>query len=138
MLTGLYRLVGTILGTKLFFWAEPNAKTFIKYLSALAVFILLIIYIHSEFLSWVNLSGDKSFLTYSYVIKNILIALAVLFFFLKTKRINANSNSSKNKIPNEDNIYTKEKKEDYFDKFREKKELRSKTDILLSRDEKKK
>ena len=134
----MYRLIGTILGTKLFFWAEPNAKTFIKYLCTLVIFILLIIYIHSEFLSWVNLSGDKSFLTYSYVVKNILITIAVLLFFLKTKKIKVNSSSLKKKIPNEDSIYTKEKKDDYFDKFREKKELRSKTDILLSRDEKKK
>ena len=64
--------------------------------------------------------------------------MAVFFFFLKTKRLKNNFNSLKSKIPNEENIYTKEKKEDYFDKFREKKELRSKTDILLNRDEKKK
>lgn len=127
-----------ILGTKLFFWAEPNAKTFIKYLGSLTIIIILIIYIHSEFLSWVNLSGDKSLLTYSYIVKNFLIATAVFFFFLKTKRLKTNFNSLKGKIPNEENIYTKEKKEDYFDKFREKKELRSKTDILLNRDEKKK
>lgn len=138
MLTGLYRLIGTILGTKLFFWAEPNAKTFIKYLGTLVILIILIIYFHGEFLSWVNLSGDKSLLTYSYIIKNILIAMAILFFFLKTKKLKTNSELSKNKIPNEHSIYTKEKKDDYFDKFRKKKELRSETDILLSRDEKKK
>lgn len=138
MFGSLYRLVGSILATKLFFWAEPNAKNFLKYIGISILFILLIIYVHSEFLSWVNLSGDKSFLTYSYLLKNILIAIAVFFFFLKTKRLKTNTELSKNKITNEDKIYTKEKQEDYFDKFREKKELRSKTDILLNRDEKKK
>ena len=44
--------------------------------------IFLISYIHSEYISWNEVSGKKLFLGYSYVLKNILILICVGIFLL--------------------------------------------------------
>ena len=46
--------------------------------------------------------------------------------------------NNKVKIKGEEKIYTKNKKEDYFDKFRNKDKLKTKAERLLERDGKKK
>tara|TARA_B100001057_G_C22591501_1_gene849152 strand:- start:61 stop:450 length:390 start_codon:yes stop_codon:yes gene_type:complete len=66
-----------------FYW---KIFTFIKQwgFSFLILFIsiFLISYIHSEYISWNEVSGKKLFLGYSYVLKNILILICVGIFLL--------------------------------------------------------
>jgi len=123
-----------ILGTKLMMWAVPDSKRFIKGIAITAVAVLLVIYFHGEYLRWAELSGNTTFLSISYIIKNliILISLIILFIYLKkTKKI------TYAKVKGEEKIYTKNAKENYFDKFRNKEKLRTKGEQILEKDEKK-
>jgi len=42
--------------------------------------------VHSEYISWVEISEKKILLGYSYIIKNILIRIAILIYFLTSKK----------------------------------------------------
>ena len=116
-------------------WAVPDSKRFIKGIGIAAVVILLVIYFHGEYLRWAELSGNTTFLSISYIIKNliILISLIILFIYLKKtkKKVYA-------KVKGEEKIYTKKADEDYFDKFRNKENLKTKTEQILEKDEKEK
>jgi hypothetical protein len=127
----LTSLVSSILALKIFFWAQPDAIKFIKGFIFEILFVILVIYSHNQYLNWAILSNNKNFLAYSYIIKNllILVSLLFLFFYLKRKK----NLSPLKKIKGEEKIYSENFKEDYFDKFREKKDLRSKADILLNK-----
>lgn len=133
MFKKLYNVVGSLLALKIFFWAEPNAKKFIKGIFIGIILVALIIYSHNEYLDWVELSGNKSHLSNSFLIKNSLIFLTIIimYFFLKKEK----EIKEIKKIEGEEKIYTKEFKEDYFDKFRYEnlKKLKSKTDFLLKK-----
>ena len=41
---------------------------------------------HSEYISWVEISEKKILLGYSYILKNVLILLAILIYFLTSKK----------------------------------------------------
>ena len=116
-------------------WAVPDSKRFIKGIVAAAAVVLLVIYFHSEYLRWAELSGSTTYLSISYIIKNliILISLIILFIYLKKtkKKVYA-------KVKGEEKIYTKKADEDYFDKFRNKENLKTKTEQILEKDEKEK
>ena len=133
MIKKLNQIVGFLLATKLMTWAIPDSKRFIKGILITLVIILLFIYFQSEFLSWSEISGNTKFISSSYILKNliILVSLIVLFFYLKTpgKKVYA-------KVKGEEKIYTKNNKEDYFDKFRNKDKLKSKAQQILEKDDK--
>ena len=133
MIKKLNQIVGFLLATKLMTWAIPDSKRFIKGILITLVIILLCIYFQSEFLSWSEISGNTKFISSSYILKNlfILVSLIVLFFYLKTpgKKVYA-------KVKGEEKIYTKNNKEDYFDKFRNKDKLKSKAQQILEKDDK--
>ena len=133
MIKKLNQIVGLLLATKLMTWAIPDSKRFIKGILITLVIILLCIYFQSEFLSWSEISGNTKFISSSYILKNliILVSLIVLFFYLKTPGKNVYA-----KVKGEENIYTKNKKEDYFDKFRNKDKLKSKAQQILEKDDK--
>ena len=122
-----------MLGSKLLFWVKPDAKIFIKGIIFTAVFILLVIYLHSEYLTWVSLSENKTYLNISYFVKNllILISLFILFLYLKKQK-----KITYAKVKGEEKIYTKNAKEDYFDKFRNKEKLRTKGEQILRKNDK--
>ena len=114
-------------------WAVPDSKRFIKGIAITVVAILLVVYFHGEYLRWAELSGNTTYLSISYIIKNliILISLIILFIYLKKtkKKVYA-------KVKGEEKIYTKKADEDYFDKFRNKEKLRTKGEQILEKDEK--
>ena len=114
-------------------WAVPDSKRFIKGIAITVVAILLVIYFHGEYLKWAELSGNTSYLSISYIIKNliILISLIILFIYLKKtkKKVYA-------KVKGEEKIYTKKADEDYFDKFRNKEKLRTKGEQILRKNDK--
>ena len=111
-------------------WAVPDTKRFIKGTIITAAVILLTMYFHGEYLSWAELSGHTTYLSISYLIKNliILISLVILFFYLKKTKKKVYP-----KVKGEEKIYTKGTNEDYFDKFRNKKKLRSRAEKNLKR-----
>ena len=116
-------------------WAVPDSKRFIKGIAITVVAILLIVYFHGEYLRWAELSGNTTYLSVSYIIKNliILISLIVLFIYLKKTKKEVYA-----KVKGEEKIYTKNTNEDYFDKFRNKEKLRTKAEQILEKDEKEK
>ena len=115
-------------------WAVPDSKRFIKGIAITVVAIFSVIYFHGEYLRWADLSGNMTYLSISYIIKNliILISLIILFIYLKKTKKKAYA-----KVKGEEKIYTKSANEDYFDKFRDKK-LRTKAEQILEKDEKEK
>ena len=114
-------------------WAVPDSKRFIKGIAITAVAIFLVIYFHGEYLRWAELSGNTTYLSISYIIKNliILISLIILFIYLKKTKKKAYA-----KVKGEEKIYTKNANEDYFDKFRNKEKLRTKGEQILRKNDK--
>jgi len=127
------QLIGFILASKLMMWAVPDSKRFIKGIVIAAAVILLTMYLHSEYLGWAKISGKIGFISSSYILKNliIIISLVLLFFYIRkpTKKVYP-------KVKGEEKIYTKNTNEDYFDKFRNKDELKTKAERILEKDEK--
>lgn len=67
---------------KIYFWLKPRLFN----LTVLIFSIIIISYVHSEYISWVEISEKKILLGYSYIIKNILILIAILIYFLTSKK----------------------------------------------------
>ena len=114
-------------------WAVPDSKRFIKGIAITVVAIFLVIYLHGEYLRWAELSGNTTYLSSSYIIKNliVLISLIILFIYLKKTKKKAYA-----KVKGEEKIYTKSANEDYFDKFRDKEKLRTKGEQILEKNDK--
>lgn len=157
MIKSLYRLISWLLALKIFFWAQPDSKRFLKFLLITIFLILIIFYIHSEYLNWIGFSDSKKYLTESYLLKNILIIISLLFFYFKIKKKNIYTNNKDenyldkflevkkdklNILNNEPNIsnnedgekiYTSKKDKNYLDKFLKIKKLKSRTDFILEK-----
>ena len=67
-----------IIGSKILFWLKPELKIVVRNIVICAVFILITIYIQSEYIKWSNISGDKEFVTLSFILKNGLILLSLM------------------------------------------------------------
>ena len=67
---------------KIYIWIKPRLKGLV----ILFVSIFIISYSHNEYLKWSAISGENLFLGYSFVLKNTLIILSVLFYFLFTRK----------------------------------------------------
>ena len=131
MIRKLNQLVGLILATKLMTWAVPDTKKFIKGILITAIIILITIYLHSEYLSWSEISGNSKFITSSYIIKNLIILVSLISLYLYLRKP---SKKIYPKVKGEEKIYTKNTNEDYFDKFRNKEELKTKAEQILEKD----
>jgi len=127
----LNQLVGLILATKLMTWAVPDTKKFIKGILITGIIILIIIYLHSEYLSWSEISGNSKFITSSYIIKNLIILVSLISLYLYLRKP---SKKIYPKVKGEEKIYTKNTNEDYFDKFRNKEKLKTKAEQILEKD----
>ena len=131
MIRKLNQLVGLILATKLMTWAVPDTKKFIKGILITAIIILITIYLHSEYLSWSEISGNSKFITSSYIIKNLIILVSLISLYLYLRKP---SKKIYPKVKGEEKIYTKNSNEDYFDKFRNKEKLKTKAEQILEKD----
>ena len=133
MIKKLNSLIGFILASKLMMWALPDSKRFIKGIVITAAVVLLTMYFHSEYLGWAEISGKIGFVSTSYILKNIiiLVSLIFLYFYIRkpTKKVYP-------KVEGEEKIYTKNNDEDYFDKFRNKDKLKTKAEQILEKDDK--
>ena len=131
MIRKLNQLVGLILATKLMTWAVPDTKKFIKGILLTGIIILITIYLHSEYLSWSEISGNSKFITSSYIIKNLIILVSLISLYLYLRKP---SKKIYPKVKGEEKIYTKNTNEDYFDKFRNKEKLKTKAEQILEKD----
>ena len=131
MIRKLNQLVGLILATKLMTWAVPDTKKFIKGILITGIIILITIYLHSEYLSWSEISGNSKFITSSYIIKNLIILISLISLYLYLRKP---SKKIYPKVKGEEKIYTKNTNEDYFDKFRNKEKLKTKAEQILEKD----
>lgn len=142
MIKLLLNFFNFLITLKIFNWIEPNAKKFFYKVVISLVLILIIIYLHNEFLDWVQFSKDKKYLTSSFFIKNLLILLiiAITLFSLKGKKTTSITVSGEEKLYRNKPIYQNKPREDFFEKFRyeNKKQLKSKTQKILDKYEKKK
>ena len=133
ILKKINQLLVLALGTKVMMWAVPDSKRFIKGIVITAAVILLTMYFHSEYLGWAEISGKIGFVSTSYILKNIIILVSIIFlyFYIRkpTKKVYP-------KVEGEEKIYTKNTNEDYFDKFRNKDKLKTKAERILEKDEK--
>ena len=131
ILKKINQLLVLALGTKVMMWAVPDSKRFIKGIVITAAVILLTMYFHSEYLGWAKISGKIGFISTSYILKNIiiLVSLIFLYFYIRkpTKKVYP-------KVEGEEKIYTKNTNEDYFDKFRNKDKLKTKAERILEKD----
>ena len=112
-------------------WAVPDTKKFIKGILISGIIILITIYLHSEYLSWSEISGNSKFITSSYIIKNLIILVSLISLYLYLRKP---SKKIYPKVKGEDKIYTKNTNEDYFDKFRNKEKLKTKAEQILEKD----
>ena len=134
MIKKLNQLLTFLLGLKALSWIAPDTNRLIKGILTTIVVILLTIYLQNEYLNWVEASGNKKYLTLSYLVKNLVIIISIiyLFFYLKKPKKKVYKN-----IIGEEKIYTKKSGEDYFDKFRNTKKLKTKAEKILEKDGKK-
>ena len=114
-------------------WAVPDTKKFIRGILITGIIILITIYLHSEYLSWSEISGNSKFITSSYILKNLIILVSLISLYLYLRKP---SKKIYPKVKGEDKIYTKNTNEDYFDKFRNKEKLKTKAEQILEKDEK--
>ena len=131
MIRKLNQLVGLVLATKLMTWAVPDTKKFIKGILITFIIILITIYLHSEYLSWSEISGNSKFITSSYIVKNLIILISLISLYLYLRKP---SKKIYPKVKGEEKIYTKNSNEDYFDKFRNKEKLKTKAEQILEKD----
>ena len=133
-----------IIGSKILFFFKPELKIVLRNIILCALFIILLIYIHYEYINWSEISGNSQYLGFSYILKNILILLSLILLFFsikKSKLKNDGFDKFRNKDlkreydkklrPNNDN--KSEIDDAYFDKFRNKKKLRTTQEIKLSK-----
>jgi len=108
---------------KIYLWLKPRLLGLFILLTS----IFIITYSHSEYISWVQISEKKIFLGYSYILKNILIVLSILIYFILTKNKYKKSSSVK-KYPNETmKVETKET----FETLKNKGELKTEYQRIL-------
>ena len=97
--------------TKFFFWLRTRYKG----LFFLFITLAIILYAHKEYVSWANVTGNVGYLGHSYILKNALLVLVVLVYFILTIKRSIASR-------------------DGFESFRNKEKLKSSADRILTKD----
>ena len=113
----LKRAISILLGTKLLLFLKPNLKIVFRNILICLLFILLVFYLNSEFIKWSEISGNTSYLTILFFIKNLLILAALIILYISLRRLKPSNT-------------------DGFDKFRKMKKVRTTSEIKLDRNEK--
>ena len=104
---------------KIYLWIKPRLLGLVILFSA----IFIISYSHAEYIAWVEISGKKIFLGYSYILKNILIVLSILIYFFLINRVK--------KSKSELGVKTDSKNLKNFEKLKEKGKLKTDYERIL-------
>lgn len=133
------------IGAKILFFLKPELKIVARNIVIFAIFILLTIYIHSEFINWSEISGNNKFITLSFILKNILFLISFIFLLFSIKKSKFKNDGfdkfrdkeikkySDKKLKSNPNLQNSEIDDAYFDKFRGKKKLRTTQEIKLGK-----
>ena len=117
----LIKFIGQIFYLRKFYrWVKPSLVSFV----ILFLAIVFILYVHSEYISWVEISGRKIFLGYSYLLKNILIIILIIAFYIYAR-------GQQKKSPKVEKIVQEEEKYDGFDSLRKKEKLKTEYERIL-------
>ena len=117
----LIKFIGQIFYLRKFYlWVKPSLVGFV----ILFLTIVLILYAHSEYNSWVEISGRKVFLGYSYLLKNILIIISIIAFYIYAR-------GQQKKSPKVEKITPEEEKYDGYDDLRKKEKLKTEYERIL-------
>ena len=117
----LIKFIGQIFYLRKFYHlVKPSLVGFVILLLA----IIFILYAHSEYISWIEISGRKIFLGYSYLLKNILIIILIIAFYIYAR-------GQQKKSPKVEKIVQEEEKYDGFDSLRKKEKLKTEYEQIL-------
>ena len=117
----LIKFIGQIFYLRKFYLlVKPSLVGFV----ILFLAIVFILYAHSEYISWVEISGRKIFLGYSYLLKNILIIISIIAFYIYARR-------QKKISPKVEKITPEEEKYDGYDSLRKKEKLKTEYERIL-------
>ena len=117
----LIKFIGQIFYLRKFYrLVKPSLVGFV----ILFLAIVFILYAHSEYISWVEISGRKIFLGYSYLLKNILIIILIIAFYIYAR-------GQQKKSPKVEKTVQEEEKYDGFDSLRKKEKLKTEYEQIL-------
>ena len=108
---------------------DKFSKWFIYLLS-----ILITLYAHSEVIELSEIINDKSYVLWSYFVKNFILILIFGFFLInetQTFKAKSKPNSNQNKIKINDGLKVDKKNGDPFANIRNKKKLSTYSDKIL-------
>ena len=113
-------------------WIRPR----IKYLLWTSISLIIVFYLHNEYVSWAIASENIEYLGVSYVVKNIVIFVLVvlILFFLTKKFTNKNSEileylKEREKIRNSENPH-----HEIIEKLRNKEKLETRSEKILNKE----
>jgi hypothetical protein len=120
----------------LLLWLKPRWRG----LLALAAFVVMVHVIHGEYLGYVELSGNQSYLLWSYVLKWLALVIGVLVYFYfafdaKGRLLNRDARLDKEFIASAGDANVDADKtndiDDGFNFLRQKKDLENRADKVL-------
>ena len=143
MLKGLFSFIGV----NLLFWVRPDLKYVFKVIAIGAGTAAFILYLHSEYINWSELTTNTKYLSLSFVVKNTLIFITALIVFILIKKKKDNkkhdgfdqfreetsSAPKETKIVETENKIQTEIDDSYFDQFRDKKKFNFSKKIIFER-----
>ena len=119
-------------------WIKPRFKSLLWS----SISLIIVLYLHSEYVSWALASENKEYLGFSYVVKNIIIfVLLILLLFFLTKNFN-NKNSDtleyikeRERIRNSaDTAINQNPHDGIIEKLRNKEKLETRPEKILNKD----
>ena len=119
-------------------WIKPRFKSLLW----TSISLIIVLYLHSEYVSWAIASENKEYLGFSYVVKNIIIfvLLILLLFFLTKKFNNKNSDTleyikERERITNSaDTAINQNPHDGIIEKLRNKEKLETRPEKILNKD----
>jgi len=113
-------------------WLKPRWRG----LLALCALVVLVHVLHGEYLGYVELSGDRSLLVWSYVVKWTVLTLGVFsYIFLSLRGPKARiSTARKSRFNKDSSSQSTGAVGDGFDFLRQKKHLQNRAEKIISRD----
>lgn len=141
------RALLSFIGVNLLFWVRPDLKYVFKIIAIGVGTVAFILYLHNEYINWSELTTNTKYLSLSFVVKNVLIFITALivFFLIKKKKDNkkydgfdqfreeTSSTRKETKFVATENKTSTEIDDSYFDQFRDKKKLRTTSEIKLGK-----
>jgi hypothetical protein len=129
------------------FWLKPDLRYVFKIIAIGVGTVAFILYLHNEYINWSELTTNTKYLSWSFVVKNVLIFITTLtiIFLIKKKKDNkkydgfdqfreeTSSVSKEKKFVATENKTSTEIDDSYFDQFRDKKKLRTTSEVKLGK-----